>query len=80
MAKKSVDLTDYVRASGNRFLLTESEIARALVEKERTIRSWRHAGVIPAVVIGHRTVRYRLPDVIRALERRTIREVAEGTR
>jgi hypothetical protein len=73
MAKKSNDLTEYVRRS--RFLRTEAEIANALGEKERTIRSWRHAGVIPAVVIGYRTVRYKLGDVIAALEKRTVREV-----
>jgi predicted site-specific integrase-resolvase len=74
MAKKSVDLTEHVRAFGNRFLNTESEIAAALGEKERTIRSWRHTGVIPAIVLGHRTVRYKLDDVIKALEKRTVRE------
>jgi hypothetical protein len=85
MAKNSEPIVDYVRnrghelkhsRRGNGLLKTESEIAAALGEKERTIRSWRHSGVIPCVVIGHRTVRFRLPDVIRALEKRTVKEVA----
>jgi excisionase family DNA binding protein len=74
---RNSELTEYIRrTSGNRLLKTESEIAAALGEKKRTIRSWRHAGVIPAVVLGHRTVRYKLSDVIAALEKRTVREVA----
>lgn len=60
---------------GNGLLKTEEEIAAALGEERRTIRTWRHAGVIPGVVLGHRTIRYRLPDVIKALEKRTVREV-----
>jgi len=76
---KPATLTELVRRRyhrrGNGLLKTEAEIAAALGEKERTIRTWRHSGVIPAVVLGHRTVRYRLDSVIKALERRTVREV-----
>ena len=75
MAKKAFDSTESIRASGNHLLKTEAEIAAVLGEKERTIRTWRHAGIIPAIVLGHRTVRFRLADVMRALERRTVREV-----
>jgi hypothetical protein len=78
--KRSEALTECVRRRyhrpGNGLLQTEAEIAAALGESERTVRSLRHAGVIPAVVLGHRTVRYKLGDVIKALEKRTVREAA----
>lgn len=64
------------RRPGNGLLKTESELAAELGEEPRTIRGWRHAGIIPGVVLGHRTIRYKLPDVIKALEKRTVREVA----
>ncbi len=38
----------------------------------RTIRSWWHAGVIPGIVIGHRTLRFRVDDVLAALAKRTV--------
>jgi hypothetical protein len=78
--KTKTTLTDAVRREyhrpGNGLLQTEAEIAAALGETERTIRTWRHGGIIPSTVLGHRTVRYRLNDVIKALERRTVKEVA----
>ena len=60
---------------GNGLLKTETEIAVALGEEERTIRYWRHTNLIPAVILGRRTIRYRLADVIRALEKRIVKEV-----
>ena len=61
MAKKPVDLTEYIRASGNHLLKREAEIAAALGEKERTIRTWRHGEIIPAIVLGHRRDTYQPP-------------------
>jgi hypothetical protein len=61
---------------GNGVLQTEAEIAAALGEEPRTIRTWRHAGIIPGVVLGRRTVRYKFEDVLRALQKRTVKEVA----
>jgi hypothetical protein len=82
MAKNKLDskiVTECVRRKyhrpGNGVLQTEAEIAAALGEEVRTIRHWRHTGVIPALVLGHRTIRLKLPDVIKALEARTVKPV-----
>jgi excisionase family DNA binding protein len=48
------------------------ELATTLGESERTIRTWRQAGVIPSIVCGYRTYRFKLQDVLAALEKRTI--------
>ncbi len=53
-------------------MLDQPELARRLGESERTIRSWRKANLIPFIVIGHRTHRYKLTDVLAALEKRTV--------
>ena len=80
MTTKSATLTECVRREyhrpGNGLLQTEAEIAAALGESERTIRTWRQAGVIPAVVLGHRTVRFKLDTVLKALAKREVKEVA----
>jgi hypothetical protein len=60
---------------GNGVLQTEAEIARALGEEVRTVRHWRHIGIIPWVSLGHRTIRLRLQDVLDALGKRTVKEV-----
>jgi hypothetical protein len=65
---------EYSRPGGG-MLKTFAEIGAALGETPRTIRSWYAAKTIPAVVIGRRTVRFRLADVIRALEAREVKEV-----
>lgn len=49
-----------------------AELATALGESERTVRSWKQSGVIPFLALGYRTVRFRLDDVMRALEKRTV--------
>jgi Helix-turn-helix domain len=54
-------------------LLTEAELARPLGETPRTIRSWRHKGIIPYLVLGHRSIRYRLDSVLAALSKREIK-------
>ena len=57
---------------GGGALLDERELAAALGESERTIRTWRKAGVIPAINCGYRTNRYKLADVMASLEKRTV--------
>ena len=49
------------------------EIALALNESPFTVRDWRNKGIIPFLKLGHRQIRYRLPDVIRALEKFTVK-------
>ncbi len=53
-------------------MLDERELAAALGESERTIRTWRKAGVIPVIVCGYRTHRYKLDDVLAALAKRSV--------
>jgi hypothetical protein len=60
---------------GNGALKTEEEIANALGEEPRTIRTWRHNGIIPVIVLGHKTRRYRLESVLAALQKREVRPV-----
>jgi hypothetical protein len=67
--------TKHLRGGG--LLLTEAELAAAIEEKERTIRTWWHARVIPARILGHRTVRFNLNDVLDALSKRTVKAVAD---
>jgi Helix-turn-helix domain len=57
---------------GGGALLDIAELAAALGESERTIRTWRASGMIPTIVLGYRSHRFRLPDVMAALERRTV--------
>lgn len=61
-------------------MLNEAELAHELGEEPRTIRSWRLSGVIPAVILGARTIRFRLPNVIAALEKRTCAKSNHGIR
>jgi excisionase family DNA binding protein len=76
---KQDSITEHVRRKyhrpGNGVLKTEAEIATALGEEVRTIRHWRHSGIIPWVFLGHRTVRLKLEDVLDALRKRTIKGV-----
>jgi excisionase family DNA binding protein len=44
-------------------LLTPSEVADALVTTPRNVRRLRSEGRLPSVVLGRRSVRYRLADV-----------------
>jgi hypothetical protein len=47
-------------------------MAAEIGEDGRTLRHWRHSGIVPAVILGHRTVRYIKSDVIKALQSRTV--------
>ena len=58
-------------------LVTDKGLAEEIGEKVRTINSWRRDGIIPCILIGHRTIRYDVAAVIAALKRR---EVAEAGR
>jgi hypothetical protein len=65
------------RRHGGGLLSTEAELALALGEERRTIRSWWHSRIIPGVVLGHRTVRFKLDDVLKALSKRTVPAVGK---
>jgi hypothetical protein len=54
-------------------LKSEAELARALGEEERTVRNWRYKGVIPYLMLGHRSIRYRLDAVLAALDKRQVK-------
>jgi Helix-turn-helix domain len=54
-------------------LLNIDELASALGENVRTIRNWRSKGLIPVLVLGHKTLRFRLDAVLAALEKRQIK-------
>jgi len=55
---------------GGGAVLTEGELARALGEKVRTIRTWDKNGIIPHLYLGHRTKRYLFDSVLTALQKR----------
>jgi hypothetical protein len=58
---------------GNGELIDAATLAAALDESVFTIRTLRRAGIIPCVDLGYRTKRFRLNDVLRALENRTLK-------
>jgi excisionase family DNA binding protein len=55
-----------VNASGE--LLTSEELARCLRVRPATIRLWAREGLIPAVRIGGKVLRFDLADVLVALK------------
>ncbi len=68
---KQPNRAKYHRRGGG-ILQDEAGMGAVLGENARTIRSWWHAGVIPGIVIGHRTLRFRVDDVLAALAKRTV--------
>ena len=64
------------KRTGNGTLLTLSELAKALGETERTIKSWQRNRVIPVIDLGWRTKRFQLESVMKALERRELKALA----
>lgn len=70
MKKISADRKTSRRGGGA--LHDTPELASALGENERTIRTWRKNGIIPCLVLGYRTYRYRIADVLEALEKRVV--------
>lgn len=49
-------------------LLRAEEAAALLGCKESAIRKWRYQGLLPAVRVGKRAVRYRVRDLERIVE------------
>ena len=64
--------TKFVRR-GDGELIDAATLAAAVDESVFTIRNWRRAGIIPCIDLGYRTKRFRLQDVLRALEHRTLK-------
>ena len=58
------------RRPGKGELLALDELARALGETPRTIRGWTSKGLVPRIVLGRKTIRYRLESVLAALDKR----------
>jgi predicted site-specific integrase-resolvase len=67
-----------IHSTGNGILMTESELARELGVSPRTIRSWRYKGFIPCIKLGYRTLKFRLPTVLDALQRRERKPINLG--
>ena len=57
-------------------LVDKRIIARVFNVSERTVENWVVQKKVPCLKFGHRTVRFRLADVRRALERKTIKEIS----
>ena len=49
-------------------LLTAEELAAKLRVRPATVRDWARRGRIPTVRLTRKTVRYRLPAVVEALQ------------
>jgi hypothetical protein len=58
---------------GHGELLSEPELAERLGEASKTVRHWRVNGIIPYMVLGHKTIRYRLENVLAALDKRQVK-------
>ena len=50
-------------------------LSAAIQQSERKIRTWRQAGKIPFLKIGHRTHLYNVSKVLAALQKFEVREV-----
>lgn len=55
-------------------LLTYEELARAKNMSVREVRTLKYKGIIPYLELGHRTVRFQLSRVDKALQKREVRE------
>jgi len=53
--------------------VNRKELATHLGVSDRTITNWQRAGLVPAIRIGKRTVRFCLADVTTFLKRRGAR-------
>lgn len=56
-------------------LLTYQELARAKNMSVRSVRTLKYKGLIPYLQFGHRTIRFQLSRVEKALQKREVREV-----
>jgi hypothetical protein len=61
--------------NGGGLLQDKYELAPTLGESLKTIDTWTKNGVIPFIQCGPHTKRYRLDDVLRALQRRQVKAV-----
>ena len=66
-----------VHRRGGGILQDTPELAATLGESERTIRTWTANGIITPIICGYRSYRYRLDDVLRALEKRTVKGLSK---
>jgi hypothetical protein len=62
----------YERPGGGR-LLTEAEMAVELGETTRTVRHCRLRGIVPAILLGFRTIRYDPERVMAAFSKRELK-------
>ena len=53
-----------------RDLLTADQLADRIAVKPRTVRDWTRAGLIPAVRLTRKVIRYDFDEVVAALEER----------
>ena len=59
-------------------LLTAEQLAARLGVKPRTVKAWLQAGLIPAIRLTPKVIRFDLDKVVSALEQRqTIAETAK---
>jgi excisionase family DNA binding protein len=56
-------------------LVDKFVIAHTFSVSPRTIENWVAQRKIPFLDLGHRTMRFRIADVRRALDRKTVKEV-----
>jgi hypothetical protein len=56
-------------------LLSYQELARAKNMTVREVRTLKYKKIIPHVELGHRTIRFYLSRVDKALQKREVREV-----
>lgn len=59
-------------------LLTASEVAERLRVSKDTIRLWTQDGILPAIRINQKIVRYDFAEVVRSLRKRSERHDAGG--
>lgn len=59
-------------------LLTSAEVAALLKTTPITIQNWTRRGTIPAIRVNRRIVRYRITDVLAALENDAAAHIQEG--
>ena len=50
-------------------LLTREDVAEIFKVSPMTVKRWQHRGQLPAIILGHKTVRYRTADVQKLIER-----------
>tara|TARA_R110001606_G_scaffold47255_2_gene120351 strand:- start:182 stop:349 length:168 start_codon:yes stop_codon:yes gene_type:complete len=49
------------------YLIKEKKLSIILGKNRSTLRAWRNNGKIPYLKIGTKTIRYKLSDVLKAL-------------